>query len=87
MYALYERSYFSGVMHGSNIRITSWDSISIGTINRAGTEMSLVNMRQSLDEGDNNNSVNNSATSSVVATQVREVELADPPEDCLLPPD
>jgi hypothetical protein len=65
-----ERSYFSGVLDGNNVWVTSWDSISIGTVNRTGTEMVLVNMVQSLDEGSTNNSTNNSSTSSVVATKL-----------------
>lgn len=64
-----ERSYFSGVINGDSVWITSWDSVTIGTIDRTGTEMSFVNMLQSLEEDPNNPSVNKSATSSGVATR------------------
>ena len=69
--------YFSGVLNGDDIWVTSWDSISIGTVDRTRTEMNLVNLHQALDESIPGDSVNNSKTASVVATK-----LPDEPASC-----
>ena len=42
--------YFSGVVDGKNIYITHWDSISIGTVNKKGTHMEVVNQAFDADD-------------------------------------
>lgn len=74
-----QRTDFYGVLEGRNIHFTSNDAIGFGTVNKAGTEMNIINQVQGYNEvcdssGDCDDSTNESALQRIVATKVNDEE-------------
>jgi hypothetical protein len=85
-----ERTEFYGVLEGRNIHFTSNDAIGFGTVNKAGTEMNIINQVQGYNEicvpsvdplpGECDGSKNISALQRIVATKLNDHEKKGCPE-------
>lgn len=72
-----DRTNFTGILDGTRFHITSWDSLSIGTVNYAGDEMNGINQVQRYKE-DEIPPYNASSTAKVVATKINKNKRSCP---------